>query len=74
MEEELEIKWKVLAIIFIVILSYLSGYYYHKFTNTDSKLVQQYKANFAKCSLECDTTGYITQIDDTHYKCVCSEN
>jgi len=72
MEEEFEIKWKVVVTILIIIVAYIFGYIHHKFTNNDSKLVKEFKNNFLRCSAECQSkTGYITQIDSTHYKCVC---
>lgn len=72
MDEELEIKWKVVTTILLIMVAYIFGYLHHKFTNEDAKLAKQFQNNFLRCSNECfNKTGYITQIDNTHYKCVC---
>lgn len=76
LDEEFEIKWKVVITILLIIIAYIFGYIHHKFTNEDTKLVKQFQNNFIRCSAEChfdNKIGYITMIDNIHYKCVCGD-
>lgn len=75
MDDEIEIKSNIAIILLMIIIAFIFGYVYHKFTNDDTKLVKEFKGNFLKCSAECNSdgkVGFITQLDETHYRCICN--
>lgn len=75
----LNLNKKIILILIAIAITGFAGYVLGVF-NTNSKLsgnlnlLEQYQNGFNKCNNHCldnNLTGYIRQMDNTHYKCNC---